>query len=170
MSKKQTPDMFWSRVRQTTPDGCWDWLGSRNSSGYGTVSWHGRVVPAHRVAYWLSRGGIRLDTQFRVAGRAKKYTRFVLHTCDNRTCCNPKHLFLGSLRANMLDAYKKGRKQQPKSGHTNAKLTPSQVQQIRNRYDRGEETQVALARAFGVSQRTISLIVRRESYTDVEEG
>ena len=124
-------------------------------------------MQAHRVAYFLTFGGIGLQTGFRHEGRAKTYRRFVLHRCDNRKCCNPNHLFLGSMRANLLDAYKKKRKVQPRSQHANAKLTPEQVVEIRRRYDAGTDKQVPLAREFGVSQRVISLVVRRETYKDV---
>ena len=99
---------------------------------------------------------------------AKRYRRFVLHKCDNRPCCNPHHLFLGSMRANQLDAYAKGRKVQPKSQHSNAKLTAQQVREIRNRYDTGADLQIPLAKEFGVSQRAVSLIVRRETYRDIK--
>lgn len=109
-------------------------------------------------------------TGFRHEGRAKRYRRFVLHKCDNRKCCNPKHLFLGSMRANLLDAYAKGRKTQPRSAHVNAKLTLEQVRNIRTTYDAGYTRQVDLAAKYGVSQRAISLIIRRETYKDVEDG
>jgi len=167
MSEKQTADSFWARVDQPSAKACWVWIGAKTSSGYGSLMWHGRHVQAHRVAYWLTHGGIRLDTQFRVAGVAKRYRRFVLHRCDNRLCCNPEHLFLGSMRANQLDAYAKGRKTQPKSKHANAKLSPAQVRQIRRAYSAGGVRQVGLAAKYGVSQRCISLIVRNETYKDI---
>jgi hypothetical protein len=100
-------------------------------------------------------------------GKARRYKRFVLHTCDNRLCCNPNHLFLGSMRTNLLDAYTKGRKVQPRSGHANSKLTPEQAREIRATYDAGGSRQVDLAKQYGVSQRAISLVVRRETYKDV---
>jgi hypothetical protein len=167
MSAKNTPENFWTRVQVGAPDECWEWQGAKTSSGYGNLSWHGLHVQAHRVAYFLHNGGIALHTNFRQEGVAKRYRRFVLHKCDNRLCCNPEHLFLGSMRANQLDAYAKGRKTQPRSQHANAKLTAAQVVAIRHRYDAGENTQQQLAVEFGVSQRVISLIVRRESYKDV---
>lgn len=166
MSAKNTPESFWARVDRSG-DGCWEWQGAKTSSGYGNLSWHGAHVQAHRVAYFLAFGGVQLATQFRHEGRAKTYKRFVLHKCDNRLCCNPEHLFLGSMRTNLLDAYKKGRKQQPRSKHANAKLTPAQVRTIRARYVRGGMRQADLAAWFGVSQRVISLIIRHESYKDV---
>lgn len=167
MSAKNTPENFWSKVLQKSPTDCWEWQGSITSSGYGNLSWHGVMAQAHRVAYYLSYGGIALETGFRHEGKAKTYKRFVLHRCDNRLCCNPKHLFLGSMRTNLLDAYAKGRKQQPKSKHANAKLTSAQVQEVRSLYDTGKENQVSLAKRFGISQTTISLIVRRETYKDI---
>jgi len=165
--QKQTPESFWGRVDKGDLDDCWDWTGSKNTSGYGNLQWHGRVVQAHRVAYWLTYGGDRPETKFREPGWPSRYRRFVLHRCDNRTCCNPRHLFLGSMSANMRDAYKKGRKQQPRSSHANAKLTPEQVRDIRTRYYAGDAKQSELAEDHGVSQRVVSLVVRNESYRDV---
>jgi len=167
MSSKNTPENFWSKVAQKSKTDCWEWQGAKTSSGYGNLSWHGLHVQAHRVAYYLTYGGIALDTQFRQDGRAEKYRRFVLHRCDNRSCCNPNHLFLGSMRANLLDAYAKGRKSQPRSKHVNAKLSAEQVAYIRHTYDIGMAKQTQLAQQFGVSQRVISLIVRRETYKDI---
>lgn len=167
MSAKNTPEKFWSRVHVGSPVECWEWQGATTSSGYGNLAWHGKHAQAHRVAYFLSYGGIELDTQFRQKEIVKQYQKFVLHRCDNRRCCNPQHLFLGSMRTNLLDAYGKGRKVQPRSEHVNAKLTPAQVREIRRSYDTGEMKQVPLAQKYGVSQRAISLITRRETYKDV---
>lgn len=167
MAAKNTPEKFWTKVRICSPNECWEWQGAVTSSGYGNLSWHGLHVQAHRVAYFLTNGGISLPTNFRQEGAAARYRRFVLHKCDNRLCCNPEHLFLGSMRSNLLDAYAKGRKAQPKSKHANAKLTATQVVAIRRRYDIGKNTQQQLAVEFGVTQRAISLIVRRESYKDI---
>jgi hypothetical protein len=167
MSAKNTPEKFWVRVQIGAPDVCWEWLGAKSSSGYGNLSWLGLHVQAHRVAYFLGSGNIDLHTNFRQKGVAKRYQKFVLHKCDNRLCCNPKHLFLGSMRTNLLDAYEKGRKTQPKSQHANAKLTAAQVIEIRKRYDAGETKQKQLAAEFGVTQRVISLVTRHETYRDV---
>lgn len=167
MSRKNTPENFWSRVQRGSENECWEWSGAITSAGYGNLSWHGLAVQAHRLAYRLTYGGIALHTGFREDGRARSYRRFVLHTCDNRKCCNPHHLFLGSMRANMLDAYRKGRKVQPRSTHANAKLTPDQVRDIRRVYDAGGVRQVDLAVKYGVSQRVISLVTRRETYGDI---
>ena len=157
MSRKQTAESFWCRVSKT--DGCWEWQGAINSSGYGTVSWHGTIYTAHRVAAWLSD-----LVKHPSAPQNSKEVTHVLHKCDNRKCCNPQHFFLGSFSDNMLDAYAKKRKTQPKGElHTNAKLTNEQANEIREAYGKGI-TQVKLANTHGVSQKAISLIIRKESY------
>jgi hypothetical protein len=157
MSKKQTADSFWSRIKKQ--DGCWEWQGSCNNSGYGTVAWNGKVYTAHRIAAWLS-GLVSTPS----APQSSREPTHVLHKCDNRKCCNPDHFFLGTFTDNMIDAYRKERKKQPKgSNHVNAKLTVVQVATIRTRYKNGEY-QVPLAKEYGVSQRCISLIVRGETY------
>ncbi len=161
------PEDFWNRV-DVSDDmrACWEWQGGVTSGGYGSL-WVGKTtVVAHRVAYCLAIAKIPLLTQFRKGG-AKTSKKFVLHTCDNRKCCNPTHLFLGSMRANQLDAYAKKRKIQPKSKHANAKLTPDQVRKIRVEYAAEKTHQKVLAKRYKVSQRVISLIVRNETYTDV---
>lgn len=157
MSARQTAETFWAKVSRGK--GCWEWQGSKNNSGYGTVAWHGKVFTAHRVAAWLS-GLVNTPS----APASTRDPTHVLHKCDNRLCCNPKHFFLGSYSDNQRDAYSKTRKQQPKGEHhANAKLTAQQAKEIRIRYAAGE-MQIPLARAYGVSQRAISLIVRGETY------
>lgn len=160
MSAKQTAENFWSKVTKL-PNGCWEWGGTCNSTGYGLVAWHGKVYVSHRVAAYLSG----LVSSMSAPKNSRELTH-VLHKCDNRKCCNPSHLFLGSYKDNQLDAYKKGRRSQPKGEHhANAKLTNIEAETIRGRYDKGE-TQMSLAKEFNVSQRAISLIVRGETYSD----
>lgn len=159
MSRKQTAESFWARVNKGADDECWEWNGGTNSTGYGSVGWHGCVYTAHRVAAWLS--GMVKSPSRPLHSRDKGH---VLHKCDNRRCCNPNHFFLGSFTDNMRDAYSKKRKVQPRGQHhANAKLTNQQAEEIRQRYEAGEY-QVPLAQEYGVSQRVISLIVRGESY------
>ena len=160
MTTKQTAENFWSRVRKTdTPEDCWEWQGCCNSTGYGSVGWHSKTYTAHRIAAWLS--GLVLSPS---APTSSKEPTHVLHKCDNRKCCNPAHFFLGAFGDNMRDAYAKQRKVQPKGEHhANAKLTYVQAEEIRARYASGE-LQVPLSKEYGVTQRVISLIVRKESY------
>lgn len=143
-------------------NGCLLWPGSKNNTGYGTVSIDGKIYVAHRVAAFLAGMIDSLD-----APRFKSEPGFVLHKCDVRACCNPEHLFIGNYSENQKDAYAKGRRKSFKGvEHTNAKLSLLQVEEIRNKYKSDSVTykQVNLAKEYGVSQRCISLIVRGETY------
>lgn len=160
MSAKQTPESFWACVDIRSDDECWEWQHACNSTGYGSVAWHGKRYTAHRVAAWLTG---MVDSPAKPVS-AKDPTH-VLHSCDNPKCCNyKKHFFLGTQTDNMLDAYTKGRLIQPQGEHhANAKLTYAQASEIRERYAAGE-FQVPLSIEYGVSQRVICMIVRGESY------
>ena len=150
--KKQTAESFWARVKQTK--GCWEWQGSCNSTGYGSVGWGGKLYTAHRIAAWLS-GLVKEPSAPKT---------HVLHKCDNRKCCNPEHFFLGNYADNQKDAYRKVRRAAPNGEkNANSKLTNKQVIAIREAYNKGQ-TQMNLAATYGVSQRAISLIVRGETY------
>jgi HNH endonuclease len=98
---------------------CWIWIGSINEKGYGRFNLNGKCIRAHRVSYEIWKGKIH----------SKLY---VLHTCDNRKCVNPKHLYLGDQLKNMDDMYKKKRNNQPKrENHPNSKLTSKKVKDIK---------------------------------------
>lgn len=159
MPTPQTAESFWARVHKPSVDGCWEWSGSRNSTGYGTVAWHGVVYTAHRVAAWLDG---MVASPSRPAN--SKVPTHVLHRCDNRACCNPRHFFLGSFSDNQLDAYSKKRQVHPRGQkHANAKLTDEEANSMRKEYAAGT-VQTVLAKKYGVSQRAVSLVVRGKTY------
>ena len=70
---------FMAKVRTESPEGCWEWQGSKSSSGYGQFNFEQRSQLAHRVSYRLHKGdipdGLHID-----------------HLCRNRACVNPDHL------------------------------------------------------------------------------
>ena len=76
--------------------GCWLWLGALHVFGYGKFGLHEKIYHAHRIAWQLLRGRISSGLQ-------------VLHKCDNPSCVNPDHLFLGTQKDNIHDMWQKGR-------------------------------------------------------------
>lgn len=89
-------DRFWEKVAKGEPDECWNWTSTVIATGYGHFWFNRTFVRAHRVAKYLTDG--KLSTEI-----------CVLHTCDNRACCNPAHLFTGTYRDNAVDMREKGR-------------------------------------------------------------
>ena len=164
MSKKLTTverwERFWSKIEKTPT--CWLWTGSTNSNGYGSMLFYGHTCGAHRLMLvWMGQ----LKHPIHNGDRANN---MVLHSCDNPRCVNPEHLTVGTNTQNQREAYARKRRYAYKgSTHANSKLTDDQVRDIRRLYDSGQMLQIPLAKMYGVSQRAISLITRRETYTCV---
>lgn len=146
---------FWSRVAMIPGHACWEWIGSiAQGSGYGRIPLGTRQhwAYAHRVSWQLHRGPIPGEM-------------CVLHRCDNRTCVNPDHLFLGTRTDNAADRDAKGRT--CRGEDRPHRLTRIQVDEIRRRYKRGNG--FALAAEFGVARATISNIVTGHSWRQTTE-
>ena len=98
---------FWSKVDQSAgADACWPWTLSKSGNGYGQVNMgksHGPCLRAHRVAYMLTNGNLPAFSNADSRGTV------VMHSCDNRLCCNPKHLRAGTQSENLKDMHSKGR-------------------------------------------------------------
>lgn len=150
---------FWALVDKT--DSCWWWRGGRYGNGYGRVHYKGARHPAHRVAVALSKDGALPPPEFDVC-----------HTCDHTLCVRPDHLFIGTKKENMQDSARKGRnimQRHPErarfgENHPGARLTAAQVATIRERWDRGGTTKIALAQEHGVTDVLVGLIVRRRAW------
>ncbi len=162
VSHKNSAKTFWRRVNISGPNDCWLWKNPKSRS-YPVIRWgDGKQYPVHRVAYYLTFGSIELAIGD--VNRAT-YDRFVLHTCDVTTCCNPRHLFLGTQAENNKDCKNKGRMRRAKGeAHRSAKLTALCAAQIRARYKVENISYAKLAYIYGVTPCTIGKIIRRQSW------
>jgi hypothetical protein len=136
---------FWTKVDKTKSDSCWLWSAYKSKDGYGHIKLPGRngaLKSAHRISWQLTFGNIPHGVN-------------VCHTCDNPSCVNPAHLFLGSDTDNMQDALAKNR--------LRSKLNQEMASDIRKKYKNGI-LQRRLAEEYGVTQGQISRIVNRESW------
>jgi len=147
---------FWKYVTPSDPHVCWNWTGYINDSGYGEYRLNYKLLRAHRVSYELHYGPIPDGYH-------------VCHHCDNRTCVNPAHLFLGKDIDNVRDMDSKGRRiNAPQLGeaHGMAKLTVEQVQTIRQLAASGV-SYAGLANRFQISDTHVWRIVSRRAWAHV---
>ena len=145
-------DRFWKRVDVINDaDSCWEWKGKVGPTGYGRLKANGRELRAHRYAYELEYGSIPNGL-------------FILHKCDNRRCCRPSHLSIGSTQDNMDDMKRKGR-QAKWEGHGMAKLTWEQVMEIRRKLSNGSKG-IDLRVEYGISMTAISNIKLNKTWRE----
>jgi hypothetical protein len=135
---------FWLLVDVGSPNECWNWEGS-STKGYGNFE----GSKAHRISYKLQHGEFdpKLD---------------VLHKCDNPSCVNPKHLFLGSHIQNMQDMVNKGRSVRGEDCSFH-KLTEQTVKEIRIKSANGQSS-YSLAREYEVDPKTIRSAVNKKTW------
>ena len=131
---ERTKEMFWEKVDKSAGESaCWPWTGATTTHGYGNMHMLGRNWGAHKAAYKFANGEIPSGLHVR-------------HTCDNRVCCNPKHLLVGTIQDNMDD--KKARGRSPKT--MRKFLTAEQVRDIRAA--RGTLSSGDIAKKYGITQ------------------
>jgi len=146
-------DRFWNKVDICGIDDCWNWLASKRN-GYGRI-WSGedKNLAAHRVSWELKHGKIPDGMK-------------VLHVCDNPSCVNPRHLFLGTQTDNIYDMCEKGRQVAPRGENMwKSILTEDQVKEIRLLRKQEHYTYVKLAELFEVSKGCINHIINGRSWS-----
>lgn len=137
---------------------CWPWMAKSRTSGYGVIALGGRhekKILAHRAMWEMVNGPI--------PDGAGYHGTIVMHTCDNRLCCNPAHLRLGTQRDNVRDMDTKGRRRTSAhkgERHHNARFTEAEIIEIRT----SPLGNANLGRQYGVARQVIGNIRQRKSW------
>lgn len=158
-------ERFESKIIKT--NNCWFFNTYKDKDGY-CAFWINelkRSIPAHRASYLLYNGDFNNDL-------------IICHKCDNPSCVNPEHLFIGTQHDNMKDKVLKNRQakgithraylypERVKKGefNGNAKLSYLIADQIRLEYSTGNTSCKKLSKKYGVSSTSIHKIIINKSY------
>ena len=153
-------ERFWKHVNKKSDGECWEWEAGKDRQGYGRIGAKYKTYFAHRISWFIHSGEIPKGIS-------------VCHTCDNRACVNPSHLFLGTQKDNMTDMTDKGRRCPPphvvgeKQG--NHKLTEKQVIEIREKHMPYKYSMYKLAEEYGVARGTIYRVIHYLTWAHVVE-
>ena len=131
---------FWKYVDKQGPDECWEWLGTISKYGYGHLNIKGKTQQAHRASWAIANKTWPIP-----AGK------MICHTCDNKACINPAHLYLGDNTTNMRDK---------------SSLTSEDVREIRKLNTEGYALW-EIGHMFNKDLSTIGRICRNETWKDV---
>lgn len=143
---------FWNHVEKSGD--CWEWLSSVSNAGYGRFTIGRKTMSAHRVSYAIAVGD--------------PGDSLVCHKCDNPSCVNPYHLFLGSHKDNTTDMIAKGRHVIARGADVyNAILDEEAVSRARRDYKTGMYTFTELAANYNVSRRSMSDAIKGENWKHV---
>ena len=146
--KDKIHTLFWLQFLGL--NGCWEWRGARDNTGYGKFMADGKRYYAHRYSYMHNVGKI-------------KRGMYVLHKCDNPPCIRPSHLYIGTKKQNTQDAVRRGRIAHG-SRCPQSKFTKDDVDMIRAIYKGGKTTQQEIADEYGVSRPTITNIINNKNW------
>lgn len=151
LNHENTPEDIWKRIDKKGENDCWEW-GGHTVYGYGQMRINKQRYYTHRIVWELIYAPIPEGL-------------YVLHKCDNKICCNPSHLWLGTIEENNKDRDQKGRRVVcfgEQNG--NNKLTRKQVDEIRRVYNTGNYTYFKLGELYNTHYSNIGYIMNGKTW------
>lgn len=139
---------------------CLEWTGHKSKRGYGVIRFRRKVWRTHRVCWTLAIGEIPDQLE-------------VCHACDNPSCFEIGHLFVGTHGDNMRDAEVKERVPHPiGEDHPGAKLSDGQIREIKSLYKRGpyfrgKLTAEEVGARFGICKNMVYLITSNRNWSHI---
>lgn len=140
---------FWTKVKIGELDECWEWQASIRKTGYGSFKLELKIMDSHRLSWSEINGEI-------------PESLWVLHICDNRKCCNPNHLKLGTPQDNVLDMVIKNRQAKGENNGL-SKLIEQQVLAIR----KDNKSSRQIAKIYDISHQNVLDIKNRKIWKHI---
>lgn len=142
----ESPEQYlFNRINIDELTKCWNWKMGTDKDGYGLCyEFIEGVTRAHRFAYALLIAPIPNN-------------KYVLHSCDNPSCCNPDHLFLGTAKDNAQDRVSKGRFVGEDA--SSAIYSDDDFRKIRELYEMGL-SQNQISKDTGMSRSQVGRVIR----------
>lgn len=147
--------LFWSKVNLTANiDLCWEWIGAKSKKGYGNFWFNGKCKHATYLSYYYWNNVFPDGCH-------------VLHKCDNPSCVNPTHLFLGNNNDNVADKVSKGRCSCLKgSSNPKSKTTEADVLEIRKLFASGISRKDIYSK-YNLSQSMVNQIISKRFWKHI---
>jgi len=154
---KSIKERLYLYININSKDDCWEWVGYKRKDGYGEITIDKKTFRSHRLIYIDTYGSIPEGM-------------CICHSCDNPSCCNPNHLFMGTHVDNMKDCRNKcrtGGGSRPGEECGKHKFTNEEILDIRKKYKTGLYSQRNLAKEYNMSQTNIKDIINRKIWRHI---